>query len=245
VAIRSGQRSIEHIRDALLVCFTSDASELDRFFTADGWSEHDKEWGRAANSSCSSIIQAMHAHEAWLTPTLTVEKAKVSVEDASHRNDKRRGALPQSVRDAYEAYAKRKMAQAPVERASERLWWRTQQKLVARMNRERVRLLAGTDAACEGGLPGYSLHSELEELVAAGLSPLASVRAATLEPASYFKRKAEGEVLAGYRANLLLLDANPLTNIENTRHIHAVVLDGKLLDRRELNRLLRKHRLHG
>ena len=245
VAIRSGQRSIEHVRDALLVCFTSDARELNRFFTEDRWSEKDQAWGRAASQTCPAIIQALRDNQAWLTPTLTVEKAKVSVEDAIYREDERRGALPQSVRDGYYVYAKGKLAQSPAERASERLWWQTQQRLVGRMHREGVRMLAGTDAACEGGLPGNSLHGELEELVAAGLSSLDSLRTATLQPASYFRRKAEGEVRPGYRANLLLLDANPLTSIENTRRINAVVLDGKFLDRTRLNRLLSKHRPPG
>lgn len=242
VAIRAGQRSIEHIRDALLVCFTSDLSELERFFAEDGWSDEDKRWGRAANGSCPALLREMREKEAWLTPTLTVEKAKVSVENAAYVQDMRRRFLPQSVRNGFSAYAKRKLAQAPSDRASERLWWRTQQKWVKRMSDERVKLLAGTDAACEGGLPGYSLHGELMEMVAAGLSPLNALRAATLEPARYFGRGDEGEVKAGHRANLLLLDANPLTNIGNTQRIHAVILNGKVLRRANLDELVRRPR---
>ncbi len=241
-AIRTGQRSIEHIRDPLLVCFTQDETELDRFFAEDGWSDDDKKWGRAAHAACPEIIAELQKNEVWLTPTLTVEKSKVSVEDADPVNDRRRRFLPQSVRDGYSAYMKGKLAQSARDRASEHLWWRTQQKLVQRMSQAGVKLLAGTDSACEGGLPGYSLHGELSELVATGLSPLAALKTATVEPARYFGRDKEGEVRVGYRANLLLLDANPLSDIANTRLIHGVMVDGKLYPRTDLDQLIRRPR---
>ena len=238
-AVEAGQRSIEHIRDPLLVCFTDNPAELDRFFTEDGWSKSDKQWGRTANASCPALIAALQTSATWLTPTLTVEKAKVSVENAAHIADPRRQLLPQSVRNGYAAYVNRKRSQPASERASERLWWRTQQRLVNRMSSAGVKLLAGTDAACEGGLPGYSLHEELSELVAAGLSPLDALRAATIEPARYFGRSDEGQVAPGHRANLLVLYANPLSDIANSRRIKAVVLEGKVLLRERLDELAR------
>jgi len=228
-AIWSGQRSIEHIRDPLLVCFSAEASDLEEFFDADGWGADDRAWGRAAHAACPAIIAAFRDRPVWFTPTLTVEKAKVSVEDARHVGDERRNALPPSVRAGYSEYVQEQLGQPAAERASRRLWWSTQQKVVRRFSDGGVRLLAGTDAACEGGLPGHSLHGELRELVAAGLSPAEALRAATLEPARYLGRNDEGEVLPGYRANLLLLDANPLENIEDTQSISAVVLQGKLV----------------
>ena len=236
-AVLAGQRSIEHIRDPLLVCFTDDPARLDSFFTEDDWSNEDKKWGRGASALCPGLVKALQTHATWLTPTLTVEKAKVSVEDPGYVADPRRRLLPRSVRDGYAKYAKRKLAQLGFKRASERLWWRTEQQLVRRMNREGVKLLAGTDSACEGGLPGFSLHDELSELVAAGLSPLEALRTATSEPARYFGRPREGAIAAHYRANLVLLDADPLTDIANTRRIRAVILDGKLLTRGRLDTL--------
>lgn len=230
-AILAGQRSIEHIRDAMLVCFTADPAELGRFFVEDQWSETDRKWGLQAHASCPSIIAALQTNEVWLTPTLTVEKAKVSFEDRRHVSDARRRLLPRPVLEGYSVYVGKKTAQSPADRASERLWWRTQQKLVHRMKREGVKMLAGTDSACEGGLPGYTLHVELMELVAAGLSPLEALRTATVEAARYLGRAHEGGVVPGFRANMLILDANPLTDIENTQRIDSVVLRGRLMRR--------------
>jgi imidazolonepropionase-like amidohydrolase len=143
------------------------------------------------------------------------------------------------VRAAFAAYVSGKRGQSPTERASEHLWWRTQQQLVRRMNRAGVAMLAGTDSACEGGLPGYSLHSELELLVEAGLSPLEALQSATLAPARYFESTdSMGVIAPGAVADLVLLNRNPLEEITSTRGIHAVVLRGRLLTRADLDELL-------
>lgn len=100
-----------------------------------------------------------------------------------------------------------------------------------------VKVLAGTDVSFINA-PGFSLHDELELLVAAGLPPAAALRAATSNPAAVFPKLETGSIAAGRRADLVLLDANPLTDIRNARRIRAVVLAGKFLDRPALDRLL-------
>jgi imidazolonepropionase-like amidohydrolase len=229
-AIGAGQRSIEHLRDPMLMCFTDDPAELQRFFTEDGWGEADRAWGLAAHAACPAIIDALRARRTWLTPTLVVEKSKFNVDDPAFSVDPRRDALPASVQEGVLEYVRSKRAQSPVDRLSDRRWWRTQQALVGRLARAGVPVLAGTDAACEGGLPGYSLHDELAELVAAGLSPRQALQAATSEPARYLGRAQEGRIAPGMRANLLLLAANPLDDIRNTRSIVHVILRGRVVD---------------
>ncbi|HLG06498.1 MAG TPA: amidohydrolase family protein, partial [Gemmatimonadales bacterium] len=102
-----------------------------------------------------------------------------------------------------------------------------------------VPMMVGTDAGDSFVFPGSSVHDELGELVKAGLSPAEALRAATLSGARYLGRSAEfGTVQAGRFADLVLLDANPLDDIANSRRIHAVVLDGRYLDRARLDGLL-------
>ncbi|MEQ8206001.1 MAG: amidohydrolase family protein, partial [Woeseia sp.] len=80
--------------------------------------------------------------------------------------------------------------------------------------------------------PGYSLHSELELLVRAGLSPLQALAAATVRPAQFFGLEGEmGSIEPGQRADLLLLNANPLDSIANTRRIDTVVSRGRVMQR--------------
>jgi imidazolonepropionase-like amidohydrolase len=87
-------------------------------------------------------------------------------------------------------------------------------------------------------MPGFSLHDELARLVAAGLTPAEALAAATTEPASYLQADSIGRIRAGAVADLVLLDGNPLLDIANTRRIAAVVLDGRVYDRQDLDAIL-------
>jgi imidazolonepropionase-like amidohydrolase len=100
--------------------------------------------------------------------------------------------------------------------------------------------VAGTDAGSVLIYPGFSLHEELALLVRdGGLTPAQALWAATGEPARMFGRfSTEGSVAAGKRADLVLLDADPLADIGATRRIRAVVHAGRLLDRTSLDAML-------
>ena len=108
------------------------------------------------------------------------------------------------------------------------------------MHEEGVLLLGGTDAANPGLFHGLSLHAELENLVEwAGLSPYEAIETVTVNAAQYWNREGEhGIVATGGEADLLLLAANPLDDIANTRAIEGVAINGRWLDRGELDRLL-------
>ena len=100
-------------------------------------------------------------------------------------------------------------------------------------------MLAGTDAPMPGVYPGFALHEELALLAEAGLSPAQALRAATLAPARFLGVAAEtGSITVGKRADLVLLDADPLVDIRNTRRINAVLLGGRVLGRADLDGLL-------
>ena len=106
-------------------------------------------------------------------------------------------------------------------------------------NKAGVVLLAATDVDIPMGVPGLSLHEELVRLVEAGLTPLEALQAATLNPARVLGlADSLGRIEPGKLADLVLLDANPLENIRNTQKIDAVVADGKLYRRADLDRLL-------
>jgi imidazolonepropionase-like amidohydrolase len=88
-------------------------------------------------------------------------------------------------------------------------------------------------------VPGFSLHEELVLLVGAGLTPLEALRTATLNPARVLGlADSLGTVEAGKLADLVLLEGNPLADIANTQRIRAVVGNGRLYRRSDLNRLL-------
>jgi imidazolonepropionase-like amidohydrolase len=103
------------------------------------------------------------------------------------------------------------------------------ERLVRDFQRAGVRLLVGTDAMNTGVVPGFSAHDEMAQLVAAGLTPLDVLRAATVNAADFLGARDGGVVAIGQQADLVLLDANPLENIANSRRIAGVVLRGQWL----------------
>lgn len=124
--------------------------------------------------------------------------------------------------------------QASLERA-----YRNLRKMLARMNAEGVTLLAGSHAPIPLIPYGYGLHQELARLSEAGLGHAEALRTATLHPARVMGRVDElGTVEEGKLADLVLLDADPLEEIRNTRRVRAVVIDGLLLERDRLHAMI-------
>lgn len=99
--------------------------------------------------------------------------------------------------------------------------------VTAALHRAGVRILAGTDAGNAGTQYGISLHHELARLVEAGLSPREALVAATDAPAAVFRLGKRGRIAAGYKADLVLVDGDPLQDINATRRIVEVWKDGE------------------
>jgi imidazolonepropionase-like amidohydrolase len=99
------------------------------------------------------------------------------------------------------------------------------------MSNAGVTIAAGTDAGTVGNLHGPALHRELELMVEAGLTPAVTLRAATLGGATAMGRPDDlGTIAPGKLADMVLLDADPLGAITNTRQIHRVFLGGRVVD---------------
>jgi imidazolonepropionase-like amidohydrolase len=112
-------------------------------------------------------------------------------------------------------------------------------EIVGQMHHAGVPILAGTDTPNPNIYPGFSLHDELALMVKAGLTPMEALETATRNPARYFgKEKELGTVEAGKLADLLLLDADPLADIQNTRKISAVVANGRFFGKETLQKML-------
>ena len=129
----------------------------------------------------------------------------------------------------------------PEQRAIAARRWDVARKIVLALDRANVPIAAGTDAPMPDVYPGFALHDELERLVDAGLTPAEALRTATLASAKLFGIERDaGTIAVGKRADLVLLAADPLRDIRNTRRVETVVLDGRVFDREALDALLAK-----
>ena len=124
---------------------------------------------------------------------------------------------------------------------AEHMTWRFSllETLTGALRREGVPMLAGTDAPIPGVVPGFSLHDELKLLVGAGLTPYDALRTATANPAEFLGRPGEfGTLSVGVRADLLLLEANPLTDVSNAARRAGVMVRGQWHAQAELEAML-------
>ena len=214
-AADSGQRSIEHLRD-----------EVEPLCKA------------ATDPACVRLMGALRARRTWLVPTLVVLRVKAILDDSSLVQDPRLTAVPALVRNAWEAIRTGKQGRPPAYWRERRARFFGELALTGAAWRDSVPLLAGTDAGALYTYPGSSLHEELVQLVRAGLTPPAALRSATLAPAEFLgATDSLGVVAAGKVADLVLLGADPLADIGNTRNIEAVVLRGRLFRRAQLDSL--------
>lgn len=98
---------------------------------------------------------------------------------------------------------------------------------VGALHKAGVAIVAGTDVV----IPGHSLHRELELFVKAGLTPMEAIQAASVVPARVMKKdKDVGTIEAGKRADVIIVDANPLESISNIRRLRWVIARGRMFD---------------
>lgn len=190
-------------------------------------------WVDATVADEARLVQALVNHGAWLEPTLTTVEFEVHGEQYEDRPESR-------VAEILWEYPFSKMREGmPAWAGSDREvaleGYARMQNFVRRAHQAGIPIIAGTD-----GYPQStgSIHEELRLLVAAGLSPMAALQAATRNAARALGwEKRTGTIVAGLDADLVLLEANPLDDISNTKRIALVIRAGRVLDREELNRL--------
>jgi imidazolonepropionase-like amidohydrolase len=169
-------------------------------------------------------------HLAFLTP------------ETDLANDSRTEYVPASVRKIWDAGRRENLAnQGAAEFQMRRELVKRSLAVFKQMYIAGVPVMAGTDTTAPNVFPGFALHEDLFYFVQAGLRPLEALQSATAKPAEFLGRLAEqGTIAPGKRADLVLLDANPLDDIRNTQKIDAVIVNGKLLNRGDLGALLAK-----
>ena len=251
-AVDSGQVTIEHLTGLLLACSPRE-EELRRQLSQAAASP--KGWDSVTavlraqtrtqaepfdEAKCRRLAYHLAQRGTWMVPTFAVLRSIAYLDDSTLRADPRLRYVPVQWRASWDpAKDFRFKNLGPADWAARKLVFERQRELARLLHQEKVRFLAGTDLANPYIYPGFSLHDELATLVALGFTPLEALRAATLDPARFLGAgDSLGAVATGKRADLVLLEANPLEDIRNTSRIVAVVADGRLYELPARQRML-------
>jgi hypothetical protein len=247
----AGQASIEHLTGVLLDCSTREQDLRRRQLQPlpvrqDLATVRERAWNQELLDSYSpqlteSLVEKFRTNQSWQVPTFpTLVHLGYVTPETDFGNDPRMKYVPLALRQIWQRVRKQRLDPYNAEDFAQRAESiRRLLEIVGRMNAHNVPIMAGTDAAAPNVFPGSALHEDLAYLVQAGLTPMEALKSATIRPADFLGLSAkQGTIQTGKRADLVLLDANPIEDIHNTQKIRAVVFSGKLFDRSDLDTLL-------
>jgi imidazolonepropionase-like amidohydrolase len=242
-AAKAGERSEEHLMQVFEACSTIEQATLDARKGLAGSAlveRRDADEARVLAAfdakTCDGVARSLAQAGEVQVPTLVLDYVESKARDPDPSRDPRWKYLRA---DEHTRWLRIATELSTEERDVAAKRWAVATKIATSLHRAGVPILAGTDSPMPGVYPGYALHVELERLVDSGLSPAEALRAATLAPATFLGIAGDsGTVAVGKRADLVLVDADPLRDIRNTQRIEAVVLDGRLFDRAALDRVL-------
>jgi imidazolonepropionase-like amidohydrolase len=229
----SGQKSIEHLLAIPAECTPRDSVALEPRFPVQS------ALGRCSSEDLAPLYARFVRNGTWVTPTFTAQYEVAVWPTREVPGDTLAHYLPEAVRRyVAEIFPMPEGIPSGADSVGRAMFERRLRQ-VAAMRRAGVHILTGTDAPLRNSPPGFGLHEELALLARGGMSPFEVLRSATLEPARYFGMlDSAGTIAPGKVADLVLLDANPLADIRNTRRIAAVVANGRLFAGADRERLL-------
>ena len=197
---------------------------------------------QAVTDRIEGVAAATKRAGTWNVPTQSLFEHRVSevtVSDLRNRSEMR--YMPESTVDQWAAAKERQLNDRGFDPELAVRAIETRRALIFALHKAGAGLLSGSDAPQVFNVPGYSLQRELGFLVASGLTPFEALQTSTTAVAEFLGTNT-GAVAVGRDADLLLLDANPLEEIGNTRRIHGVMLRGKWYSSSELEGRLSQYR---
>lgn len=242
--LAAGQRSVEHARLFLFECFRG----ADEFRALDDpleaytpvlrarlVDEHDAE-------HCRLLMQQFAESDTWWTPTLLTLRMGALAGDSGFRTDPRLKYIPDlflTLMWKPDADQARDRGTDAAGRNVDAEMYQMALQHVGQAHAAGAKLLSGTDVFDTYIFPGFSMHDELGELVAAGLSPADALKTATINAAMFSGVEEHfGSIKEGKAADMLLLHADPTRDIRNTQTIEGLFFNGQYYDRSALDRLL-------
>ena len=253
-ASNAGQRSMEHMYEVQIAC-SSRATEL-RKILADFVEQNEGEVRSLFTGDAPGVMrQAFDSYDAeiaaelfsklkknstWQCPTLTVLRNLAFLTEPEIQSNPNLKYINKGMRN-FIAPKQPRRKQSDEQVLFERKRFEKTLQMVGSMHQAGVPIIAGTDVLNPFCLPGFSLHTELQLMVKAGLSSAEALKTATINAAK-FQNKTDtmGSIAVGKMGDVVLLNENPLSDIANSRKIDTVIFRGQVLDRAKLDSKLKE-----
>ena len=185
-----------------------------------------------------ALVEETRKAGTWMVPTQVLFDNLLSDEDPQEmaKRPEMKHQEPQGLIQKWIAQKQTFLTKIPA--ADRQKFLALRRKLLKALYDASVPFALGSDAPQMWNVPGFAAHRELQSLVAAGLTPYQALRTGTVNVAAYFGTKDTGTIARGNRADLILLDANPLEQISSTTRINGVMIGGRWFNREGLDRKL-------
>lgn len=242
-AVDSGIDAIEHLYYVMKGCASNEKEVTKQLQKKEigFWDAMPLLMSNYQDSTAQKAFFHLKGHKVYVVPTLHIGKTLSYLDEVDHSNDEYLKYMSDGIIKTYEGRinsAKNSSEKAIEDRKALDIFFG---KLTKSLDDAGVGLLAGSDSGAYNSYtyPGISLHKELQEMVANGISPLNALRTSAYNGAKFLKQEADyGAIEVGKISDLVLLDANPLENIKNTQKIHTVIKEGKTYSKEQLEALL-------
>ena len=187
----------------------------------------------------AEMIEALVRNDVSIDPTLVMFEGMIRGDDPYYTDSEALGLAAPSMVENWRTLFHFNIGWSEADYLDARATWPTFLELARRLHEADVVLTAGTDANNPWIVPGHSFHRELELLVQAGIPPLEVLSIATRNGARVSGFAGAGTIEEGHWADLVLLEANPVADISNTRAIEWVMQAGRVFDPDDLMRGIR------
>jgi Amidohydrolase family len=193
-----------------------------------------------SEQKCQQLFAKFVKNGTWQVPTLVAKQALALVDTGMFTGDPRMKYMLKEDLEYWKPeknFLFRYRTPEYIEESIKR--YQKELELVGAMNRAGVKIMCGTDITVAYIFPGFSVHDELALFVQAGLSPFEALQTATRNPAEFLgELKSSGTIEKGKIADLVLLEADPLAAITNTRRINSVVAGGRYFSKDDIEKIL-------
>jgi Amidohydrolase family len=228
-ALEAKYASIDHL-DGYVEGLTKDPSQVSQFFGTNLMDQVDE-------SKFSALIAASKAAMVWQVPTQVLLDNLLN--DVPAEELATRPEMKYMPPETIKGWVGQKQKFLQIAQADRAKLLGLRRRFIKALHDAGVPFALGSDAPQFWNVPGFSAHRELRSMVDAGLTPYQALRTGTANVGVYFKTESTtGTLAAGKRADLLLLDANPLQNIDNTWKIAGVMVNGRWMSKADIDKRL-------